>query len=67
MNLTDKRKEVSSEKSKIYRSQKKFEKLFQIAEDMAALKECENTYHRITSYNVCYTKLLRNGVNIQVK
>lgn len=44
MNLTDKRKEVSSEKSKIYRSQKKFEKLFQIAEDMAALKECENTY-----------------------
>lgn len=44
MNLTDKRTEVSSEKSKIYRSQKKFEKLFQIAEDMTALKECENTY-----------------------
>ena len=44
MNLTDKRIEVSSEKSKIYRSQKKFEKLFQIAEDMTALKECENTY-----------------------
>ena len=44
MNLTDKRIEVSGEKSKIYRSQKKFEKLFQIAEDMTALKECENTY-----------------------
>lgn len=44
MNLTDKRIEVSSEKSKIYRTQKKFEKLFQIAEDMTALKECENTY-----------------------
>lgn len=44
MNLTDKRKEVSSEKSKIYRNQKKFETLFQIAEDMTALKECENTY-----------------------
>lgn len=44
MNLTDKRIEVSSEKSKIYRTQKKFEKLFQITEDMTALKECENTY-----------------------
>lgn len=44
MSLTDKRKEVSSEKSKIYRSKKKFETLFQISEDMTALKECENTY-----------------------
>ncbi len=44
MNLTDKRKEVSNEKSKIYRNQKKFEKLFEIAKQMTALKECENTY-----------------------
>ncbi|MDD3414804.1 MAG: relaxase/mobilization nuclease domain-containing protein [Lachnospiraceae bacterium] len=44
MNLTDKRKEVSNEKSKIYRMQKKFEKLFEIANQMTDLKECENTY-----------------------
>lgn len=44
MNLTDKRKEVSGEKSKIYRNQKKFEQLFQIADQMTSLKECENTF-----------------------
>lgn len=44
MNLTDKRKEVSVEKSKIYRNQKKYDELFQIADQMTALKECENTY-----------------------
>ena len=44
MNLTDKRKEVSAEKSKIYRNQKKYDELFQIADQMTSLKECENTY-----------------------
>ncbi len=44
MNLTDKRKEVSSEKSKIYRNQKKNEDLFQIADQMTSLRECEYTY-----------------------
>ena len=39
MNLTAKRKEVSAEKSKIYRNQKKYDELFQIADQMTSLKK----------------------------
>jgi len=43
-NLTDKRKEASAMKSRIYRANSKNKELYDIANEMEELLECENSY-----------------------
>lgn len=43
-NLTDKKKEASKEKGKVYRSREKCKSIFQIAEEMEELKPAEISY-----------------------
>lgn len=43
-NLTNKRKESSSEKSRVYRARAKFQELFAMAEDMKELEPAEHAY-----------------------
>ena len=42
--LTDKKKEISAEKSRVYRSRKKCEELFSIAKEMGEYKEAEDAF-----------------------
>ena len=46
VNLTDKRKESSAEKSKVYRARKRYKELFDVADEMDLLKGAENNYRR---------------------
>ena len=43
-NLTDKKKEVSKEKSKVFKDRAKFNPLFEILGEINELKECENSF-----------------------
>ena len=43
-NLTDKKKEASAEKSRVYRANHKNKELYDIAEQMTELIECEHSY-----------------------
>ena len=43
-NLTDKKKEASTEKSRVYRSREKCKTIFAIADDLEELKPAENSY-----------------------
>ena len=43
-NLTDKKKEVSTEKSKVYKDRAKFNPLFEMLGEINELKECENCF-----------------------
>ena len=46
VNLTDKKKESSAEKSKVFRARKRYKELFAVAEEMDLLKGAENNYRR---------------------
>lgn len=49
-NLTDKRKEVNSEKSKVYRGRAKFVNIFQMADDMKELELAEQAFQNGDSF-----------------
>lgn len=49
-NLTDKRKETSAEKSRVYRANHKNRELYDIAEQMTALVECEHSFQNGDSF-----------------
>ena len=45
-NLLDKRKEISQEKSRVYKERARLKALFDMAEEIKGLQECENCYKR---------------------
>lgn len=46
MNLTDKKKESSSEKSRVYRARQRCKELFEVAAQMDSLEEAEKSYQK---------------------
>lgn len=48
--LTDKKKEVSKEKSKVFKDRAKYNSLFRVLEDLNELKECESSFQTGDSF-----------------